>query len=212
MTVSRSHFSSPGFSIWIFELLSSFVFLQGGIYKEGDREWFAQEIGILDKTCGWMPEGFMSVDTSLGAGRAFLRSLYSQYRDWGVDFGNVTCKSMFKTIRASLMSCLIEFWTGSGGARAVKHDCVFGDDLSLDEITYVSQVLAELDRPIIYSLSPGTHVTPEKARQVSGLVNMYRIAGDDWDKWGDVEAHFDVTRWLTYYAVIRLHGLRSMSD
>lgn len=56
------------------------------------------------------------------------------------------------------------------------------------------QVLAELDRPIVYSLSPGTHVTPQLAKQVNGLVNMYRITGDDWDKWEDVEAHFDVTR------------------
>lgn len=31
----------------------------------------------------------MSVDTKSGAGRAFLRSLYQQYTDWGVDFGNM---------------------------------------------------------------------------------------------------------------------------
>ena len=37
-----------------------------------------------------MPHGFMSVDTKLGAGRAFLRSLYEQYAEWGVDFGNLT--------------------------------------------------------------------------------------------------------------------------
>ncbi|KAI4340680.1 hypothetical protein MLD38_025490 [Melastoma candidum] len=115
----------------------------------------------------------------LGAGRAFLRSLYSQYRDWGVDF--------------------------------VKHDCVFGDDFSLDEITYVSQVLAELDRPIIYSLSPGTHVTPEKARQINGLVNMYRITADDWDTWGDVEAHFDVTRDLNVAGLTGAAGLMGKS-
>lgn len=34
-----------------------------------------------------MTNGFMSVNTKLGAGRAFLRSLYQQYADWGVDFG-----------------------------------------------------------------------------------------------------------------------------
>ncbi|KAJ1405339.1 Ricin B, lectin domain [Sesbania bispinosa] len=41
----------------------------------------------------------------------------------------------------------------------VKHDCVFGDDLDLNEITYVSEVLSKLNRPIVYSLSPGTSVT-----------------------------------------------------
>ena len=34
-----------------------------------------------------MLNGFMSVDTTLGAGRAFLRSLYEQYAAWGVDLG-----------------------------------------------------------------------------------------------------------------------------
>jgi len=118
---------------------------------------------------------------------------------------------------------------------AVKHDCVFGDDLELNEISYVSevfcsflsllpyslplsfsyeqmliifcqrsfsklicdtscQVLSKLNRPIVYSLSPGTSVTPAMAKDVSGLVNMYRITGDDWDYWADVRAHFDVTR------------------
>ncbi|XP_031403064.1 uncharacterized protein LOC116212539 [Punica granatum] len=32
------------------------------------------------------------------------------------------------------------------------------------------------------------------AKPVSALVNMYRITGDDWDNWGDVAAHFDVSR------------------
>jgi len=58
------------------------------------------------------------------------------------------------------------------------------------------QVLREFDRPIVYSLSPGTNVTPVMAKDVSGLVNLYRITADDWDTWGDVKAHFDVSRWL----------------
>ena len=36
-----------------------------------------------------MPHGFMGVNTKSGAGKAFLRSLYEQYAEWGVDFGNV---------------------------------------------------------------------------------------------------------------------------
>ena len=56
------------------------------------------------------------------------------------------------------------------------------------------QVLRKLDRPILYSLSPGTSVTPAMAKDVSGLVNMYRITGDDWDTWRDVVSHFDISR------------------
>lgn len=44
---------------------------------------------MTERACKWMRNGFMSVDTKLGAGRAFLRSLYQQYADWGVDFGNM---------------------------------------------------------------------------------------------------------------------------
>lgn len=58
------------------------------------------------------------------------------------------------------------------------------------------QVLSKLNRPILYSLSPGTSVTPNMAKDVIGLVNMYRITGDDWDTWGDVSAHFDVARYF----------------
>ncbi|KVI05683.1 Aldolase-type TIM barrel [Cynara cardunculus var. scolymus] len=97
-------------------------------------------LDITTRACGWMKNGFMSVDTSLGAGRAFLRSLHHQYAEWNVDF--------------------------------VKHDCVFGEDLDLNEIETVSEILKELDRPILYSLSPGTSVTPAMAKQVAPLVNI----------------------------------------
>ncbi|KAK4785422.1 hypothetical protein SAY86_002111 [Trapa natans] len=134
----------------------------GGAYIDSGKTWQAQDIALKQRACAWMTHGFMGVDTTLGAGRAFLRSLYKQYAEWGVDF--------------------------------VKHDCVFGDDLDVDEITFVSDVLQQLNRPILYSLSPGTSVTPAMAKSISGLVNMYRITGDDWDNWGDVVAHFDVSR------------------
>ncbi|KAH9622445.1 hypothetical protein KSS87_016669 [Heliosperma pusillum] len=135
---------------------------KGGPYVEGGLAWRADDIGIKERSCTWMPHGFMSVNTQLGAGRAFLRSLYEQYAEWGVDF--------------------------------VKHDCVFGDDLDIEEISFVSEVLRKLSRPILYSLSPGTNVTPAMAKKVGNLVNMYRITGDDWDTWGDVASHFDVSR------------------
>uniref|UniRef100_A0A3N7H1J2 alpha-galactosidase n=1 Tax=Populus trichocarpa TaxID=3694 RepID=A0A3N7H1J2_POPTR len=134
----------------------------GRAYEESGRLWRAKDIGITERACGWMPHGFMSVNTKLGAGRAFLRSLYEQYAEWGVDF--------------------------------VKHDCVFGNDLDVDEITFVSEVLQKLSRPILYSVSPGVIPTPVMEKDISGLVNMYRVTGDDWDTWGDVAAHFDVSR------------------
>ncbi|XP_021743565.1 uncharacterized protein LOC110709651 isoform X2 [Chenopodium quinoa] len=152
---------------------------KGAAYIENGRKWTASDIGMKDKKCVWMPHGFMSVNTNLGAGKAFLRSLYEQYAEWGVDF--------------------------------VKNDCVFGDDLDIKEISYVSEVLRKLSRPILYSLSPGTSVTPAMAKEISGLVNMYRITGDDWDTWGDVAAHFDVTRDFAAAKMIGSSGLLGLS-
>ncbi|XP_044953589.1 alpha-galactosidase mel1-like [Hordeum vulgare subsp. vulgare] len=63
----------------------------GKAYVEDGRQWTARDIGITHRTCAWMSNGFMSVNTDVGAGRAFLRSLYQQYADWGVDFVKVDC-------------------------------------------------------------------------------------------------------------------------
>ncbi|RZC48959.1 hypothetical protein C5167_017384 [Papaver somniferum] len=45
----------------------------------------------------------------------------------------------------------------------------------------------------IFSLS-WNQATPAMAKQVSSLVNMYRVTADDWDRWDHVAAHFDVSR------------------
>ncbi|GMI75059.1 ARAPASE [Hibiscus trionum] len=153
--------------------------IKGSAYEESGRQWRAKDIGLKERACAWMSHGFMSVNTKLEAGRAFLRSLYLQYAEWGVDF--------------------------------VKNDCVFGDDLDVDEITFVSEVLRNLDPPILYSLSPGASVTPAMAKEVSGLVNMYRITGDDWDTWRDVLSHFDVTRDFANAKMIGATGLLGRS-
>lgn len=62
---------------------------QGGAYTDSGKTWRAQDIALKERACAWMRHGFMSVDMTLGAGRAFLKSLYKQYAEWGVDFGNV---------------------------------------------------------------------------------------------------------------------------
>ncbi|ONK58396.1 uncharacterized protein A4U43_C09F11900 [Asparagus officinalis] len=152
--------------------------LKGGGYREAEREWHADEIGMRDKSCAWL-KGFMSVNTDLGAGRAFLRSLYWQYAEWGVDF--------------------------------VKLDCVFGDDLDTKQILVVSELLEELDRAILFSLSPGTSVTPSMAEGISEHVDMYRVTGDDWDKWADVAYHFNVARDFAAAKKIGAQGLHGRS-
>ncbi|TVT98296.1 hypothetical protein EJB05_56428 [Eragrostis curvula] len=151
----------------------------GKAYIEDGRQWTARDIGLTHRTCAWMQKGFMSVNTDIGAGRAFLRSLYRQYADWGIDF--------------------------------VKVDCIFGTDYSPKEIITISELLQELDRPIILSLSPGTEVTPALAENISEHVNMYRVTGDDWDSWKDVSSHFDVSSSFATAKKIGATGLRGRS-
>ncbi|KAG0458215.1 hypothetical protein HPP92_023372 [Vanilla planifolia] len=131
-------------------------------YEEGGRVWHAGDIGLTNMHCSWMKNGFMSVNTALGAGRAFLRSLYQQYVDWGIDF--------------------------------VKIDCVFGDDLDKKQIITISEILEDLGRSVLISLSPGTHATPSMADGIIDYVDLYRITGDFWDNWNEITGHFNVAR------------------
>ncbi|CAN6464209.1 unnamed protein product [Victoria cruziana] len=152
---------------------------EGHPYEAEGRVWRAQDIALPQEPCKWMPNCFLSINTSLGAGRAFLESLYKLYDDWGVDF--------------------------------VKHDCVYGDDLNLEEIEIVSEILKAKENPILYSISPGTHVTLEMAEKVKEAVNMYRVTGDDWDSWRDLALHFDIARDLALGGFIGDKGLLGRS-
>ncbi|TKY56971.1 alpha-galactosidase B [Spatholobus suberectus] len=99
----------------------------------------------------------------------------------------------------------------SWGVDFVKLDCVFGDDLDLDEITSVSEILNGLDRSIVLSLSPGVSATPQMAKMVSSLVNTYRVTGDDWDEWSAILAHFNVSRDFAASNLIGVNGLKGKS-
>ncbi|KAF1869236.1 hypothetical protein Lal_00048519 [Lupinus albus] len=126
-----------------------------------------------------MNNGFMALNVTTEAGKAFLRSLYQQYVSWGVDF--------------------------------VKLDCVFGEDLDFDEITYVSEILKGLKPSIVFSLSPGVGATPDMAKKINGVVNTYRVTGDDWDQWSQVVSHFDVARDFAAAKLLGAQGLNGKS-
>ncbi|OIW16233.1 hypothetical protein TanjilG_18948 [Lupinus angustifolius] len=151
----------------------------GKTYEESGKTWHAKDIGIPDRACKWMSNGFMALNVTSGAGKAFLRSLYELYISWGLDF--------------------------------VKLDCVFGEDLDFEEITYVSQILKDLKPSIVFSLSPGVKATPNMAKVINGLVNMYRVTGDDWDQWSEVVTHFDVARDYAAATLIGAQGLNGNS-
>jgi alpha-galactosidase len=79
-------------------------------------------------------------------------------------------------------------------------DFVKVDDISSpyhkDEIELVRKAIDQCRRPIVLSLSPGP--TPlDEAKHVSAHANMWRIIGDFWDNWPQVEEHFSLfPKWI----------------
>jgi hypothetical protein len=126
-------------------------------------------------------KGVMAVDLTHPAGQAYYDSIYQQYADWGVDF--------------------------------IKNDCVFGNQFVPDQIKAQSKSILKTKRPIVYSLSPGAGVQDhmEKPHNISGVVNMYRITGDDWDSWGALEGHFTVAAQVAAAGLIGAPGLNGKS-
>ena len=74
-------------------------------------------------------------------------------------------------------------------------DFVKVDDISSpyhkDEIEMIREAIDRCGRPIVLSLSPGP--TPlEEAAHVRTHTNMWRIVGDFWDNWTQLEEHFSL--------------------
>jgi alpha-galactosidase len=74
-------------------------------------------------------------------------------------------------------------------------DFVKVDDISSpyhkDEIEMIRKAIDRCGRPIVLSLSPGP--TPlEEAEHVGSHANMWRIIGDFWDNWTQLEEHFSL--------------------
>ncbi|HTY37504.1 MAG TPA: NPCBM/NEW2 domain-containing protein [Bacteroidota bacterium] len=80
-------------------------------------------------------------------------------------------------------------------------DFVKVDDISSpyhkDEIELIRHAIDNCGRPIVLSLSPGP--TPlEEAKHVSEHANMWRIIGDFWDNWTQLEEHFKLfEQWVS---------------
>ena len=81
-------------------------------------------------------------------------------------------------------------------------DFVKVDDISSpyhnDEIELIRNAIDHCGRPIVLSLSPGP--TPlDEAAHVSAHANMWRIIGDFWDNWTQLEEHFSLfEQWVPH--------------
>jgi hypothetical protein len=78
-------------------------------------------------------------------------------------------------------------------------DFVKVDDLSrpysAHEIEMIRKAIDKCGRPIVFSSSPGP-TDPKNGPHISKLANMWRISGDFWDRWKDLDHQFDlVAQW-----------------
>ena len=55
-------------------------------YMENGNIVTADQIARHDQPCSYAPN-FLAVDLNNGGGKAFLKPVYEQYAEWGVDFG-----------------------------------------------------------------------------------------------------------------------------
>jgi alpha-galactosidase len=74
-------------------------------------------------------------------------------------------------------------------------DYIKVDDLSepyhAPEIEMIHRALAKVDRPIVFSTSPGATSTSH-AGHIAAHANLWRISGDFWDRWPKLNAQFDL--------------------
>lgn len=78
-------------------------------------------------------------------------------------------------------------------------DFVKVDDLSrpysAHEIEMIRKAIDKCGRAIVFSTSPGP-TDPARAAHVSTNANMWRVSGDFWDRWKDLDHQFDLlARW-----------------
>jgi alpha-galactosidase len=86
-------------------------------------------------------------------------------------------------------------------ARGV--DFVKADDMLYPyharEIAAFSRAMRGCGRPMTLSLSPGRAMPLEYAGHLREHADMWRVAGDLWDRWSDVRAQFDrLAMWAPY--------------
>ena len=74
-------------------------------------------------------------------------------------------------------------------------DFVKVDDLSVPyhahEIEMIRKALDKCGRPMVFSTSPGP-TSPAHAVHITKLANMWRVSGDFWDRWPDLNRAFNL--------------------
>ncbi len=128
----------------------------------------AADIANKASICPWNTDMY-GIDVTKPGGQDYYDSIVRLYASWGVDF-----------IKADDM-----FGIGPNGDHST-------------EIAALSQAIKKNGRPIVLSLSPGTH-TMDHADFIAQHAQMWRISNDFWDRWVDLKKQFpNLARWNPY--------------
>ena len=95
------------------------------------------------------------------------------------------------------------------GVDFIKNDCVYSNWAPSD-VLGVSSAIEASGRTMAYSLSPGPGSVAH-GRIIGKHVNMYRIGGDNWDNWADLNTHFAQAAEMAAAGLIGAPGLQGKS-
>ena len=126
----------------------------------------ADELADREAVCPWS-QGMWGLDWSKPEAQAYYDSIFRLYAEWQVDFVK--------------MDDLIGYPKQGKTAPYHKHD--------------VAAARAAADatgREVVLSLSPGNFASADLAPHMKRYVQMARISGDFWDRWGSLKHMFDL--------------------
>ena len=124
----------------------------------------ARQIAQRFSVCSWNTDIY-GVNPNVRGAQEYYDSLFELYASWGVDFVKVDdiCNTFFKPH---------DLYSAKGEIELIRH------------------AIDRCGRDIVLSLSPG----PADVKQVEHLsknANMWRMTGDYWDEWSDLQAMFE---------------------
>jgi len=113
---------------------------------------------------------------------------------WNIDFYGI---DVTKPGAQEYYNSLFNLYA-SWGVDFVKADDMLSPPYHKGEIEMVHKAIMQCGRPIVLSLSPG-EAPPSFANHLMANANMWRISGDFWDRWGDMDRMFDlVNTWSPF--------------
>jgi alpha-galactosidase len=118
--------------------------------------------GDPNRACFWNRDMF-GVDANTVAGKAWYKSIATQYAGWGVDY--IKCDDIANMFQGR----------------------IYGSN----EIAALSIALKESGRSIVLSLSPGP-APVDCAAHLERFANLWRISNDFWDNWKSLNHNFEL--------------------